>query len=585
MPDAKHARGWAARLFTRERLQAIAPFAVLLLISGVFLLLTTGYSTRLTQSFHGLYHAAYATQLANGIVPPTNPSSIGMPANYYWIWHGLLALLSRGAGITVFQAHLIVSWLSLTTFLGALWVFSGRRAWSWLSRLGACFLPFFILDPVGLSHYALLAVSASGVPGAATPSVVHLMPVPELFGIQLHPIAGHLLNKMCNFSSFPAALALYAIALLALARPGSLRTRCAVLFVCAALSVLFSPLPAAGIAGAAVAFTFVRWVEGQRGAALWAPAAATAAGILAALPYLLSLARAFGSEIHLFLEPAALGRHALRVGWPLAAAAPAYLLGALWFRSLTTEERAWGILGLGCSLVAMLVAATAETPNEYKFILLTALPSALLTLAIARELGSRLPLKPGFRRTLRALSTLLLLAGAGSSLGATTALYRGSAWAKQNPYSYADRHIDLAPASHPKRQALANTYHWLREHTAPTAFVLERPVHGNDVLIPMIAERRVVAVKLWHHNRAVPHQRQLERQAIAVSRGLETCKVSPSELNKLFRVPAPWPETLYAVAPIRAAAETSACKNRLDPRITIAYQNGHFRVFSIRRRQ
>ena len=84
-----------------SRIRPLAVFGGLLAFSGFFIFQTAGHSTRLTQSFHGLYHAAYTSQLANGIVPPTNPSSLGMPANFYWAWHGLLALLSRALGIPV----------------------------------------------------------------------------------------------------------------------------------------------------------------------------------------------------------------------------------------------------------------------------------------------------------------------------------------------------------------------------------------------------------------------------------------------------------------------------------------------------
>lgn len=583
MPDDSHRRSGIRTRFAISWIRAIAPFAGLLVLSGIFLLLTAGPNTRLTQSFHGLYHASYVSQLANGIVPPTNPSSLGMPANYYWAWHGLLALLSRGAGISSFQAHLIVSWVSLTTLLSVLWVLAGRRAWSVPSRLGLCFLPFFILDPLGLSRYALLALSEAGAPSAANPSVVNLVPAQTLAGATLHPIAGHLLNKLVNFSSFPAAIALYAVALLALARIEAIPARCLVVGACAAVSAHFSPLPAAGIAGAAVAFALVRWAEGERGAAAWGPAAATGAGLLLALPYLSSITLAFESEARVFLEPGALGRRCIELGWALTPAAPVYLLAAVWNRSLSTEERAWWILGIGCSVVALVVSAPVSAPNEYKLILLTALPSSLLAIAVAREFGRRISLgKPGLR-ALRALTTVLLLAGAATSIGATAALYRGSSWFQQDPYAYHGRHLDVAPGSNPNRKSLGEAYRWLRENTPVTSYVLERPVHGNDSEIAAIAERRAVTVSLWHHNAKIPHQRQLQKQATAVSSALETCRVSSRALDALFAVPAPWPTEIFAIAPVRGGRPSAVCRSRLDPRIAVAYQNRHYRVFSIRR--
>jgi hypothetical protein len=179
--------------------------------------------------------------------------------------------------------------------------------------------------------------------------------------------------------------------------------------------------------------------------------------------------------------------------------------------------------------------------------------------------------------------TLLLLAAAATSLGATAILYRSSVWARQNPYRYDGRHLDLVSGHSPRRRDLADAYHWLRARTPATAFVLERPVHGNDVLIPAIAERRVVAVLLWHHNAKIPHQLRLQRRANAISTGLASCQVSQRQLDSLFRVPAPWPAELFAVAPIRDAETASLCRAGLDPRITIAHQNRSYRVFSIRR--
>ncbi len=112
------------------RTRALLVFGGFLAFSGLFISLTVGHSTRLTASFHRLYHAAYTSQLVNGIVPPTNPSS-----------------------------------------------------------LGACFLPFFVLDPVGLTHYALVAMSMLGAPPAIAPSVTELLPVRSLLGFKLEATA------------------------------------------------------------------------------------------------------------------------------------------------------------------------------------------------------------------------------------------------------------------------------------------------------------------------------------------------------------------------------------------------------------
>ena len=54
---------------------SLSSSTLLIVFAFGFVFAVGGVSSRVMQSYHGLHHSAYVTQIANGIVAPSNPSS------------------------------------------------------------------------------------------------------------------------------------------------------------------------------------------------------------------------------------------------------------------------------------------------------------------------------------------------------------------------------------------------------------------------------------------------------------------------------------------------------------------------------
>jgi hypothetical protein len=267
-----------------------------------------------------LHHAAYISQIAAGIWPPTNPSGVEMPANVYWLWHATLAAGGQVFGASAFHMSLLSNALGLAGFLCALWLAVGVQTSNRWLRLAACTVPFFILDPLGLLQFAgrlslvwipaLFGALAAGEVGVfehlvgiarhhgalqlGDHSLVPLFPRLGLFdGVLLSDRAGDLVNKFLNFNSF--ALAFFASAqLLLLSTRFSWRVRGIGIAVSTLALALISPLPVLALGLSVAAKVFVEGPRVLRDAKaedsglarveLAAPVLGSLAGMLVALP-------------------------------------------------------------------------------------------------------------------------------------------------------------------------------------------------------------------------------------------------------------------------------------------------------------
>ena len=94
------------RFSLKNFIQGLIPFLVL--IPGIVLLFT---SVRIQLSSHGPFHMGYIFQVIHGLSPPENAVLPGYPANVYWLYHALIAVLSD-----IFNASPIKISISLNIF-------------------------------------------------------------------------------------------------------------------------------------------------------------------------------------------------------------------------------------------------------------------------------------------------------------------------------------------------------------------------------------------------------------------------------------------------------------------------------------
>jgi hypothetical protein len=205
--------------------------------------------------------------------------------------------------------------------------------------------------------------------------------------------------------------------------------------------------------------------------------------------------------------------------------------------------------------------------NEYKFAHFYAFPSSLLLLAFVGALP---------RSARRLGAGVALFAGLLSFL-ATGMLYLSSSWARQHHYVYAGATIEIAPTG-PLPSALGEAYQWLRTHTPVDAFVIERPLGMNQLRLSTVAQRRVVAARAQKvFTGGIPYQKELAAACADLVGSLESCRLDPKQLERLFRIPAPWPDRVYALS----HRSPGAGNCRLPPGVHQGFANEHFVVVEI----
>ena len=605
---------------TRSLRSALPPLVLVAFATG-YVFFVGGASGRIMQSFHGLHHSAYVYQIVHGIVPPTNPSSLEAPANFYWVWHAWLALGVRMFDVTPFEMSLVSNALGLSGFLCALWLATGEYTRNIWLRLAVCGVPFFILNPLGLVQFA---VRLAGVwlpeifradPEISTGLFEHLLLIarhhsllqlgdqnlvslfPRL-GIfetaALSDRAGHLINKFLNFNSFPLALAFFAAGqwLLANARMQP-RTRALMLGTATFGMAVLSPLPAIAFGLTVAAFAVVEGFSllatrresklPPTRAQLWsfgAPILGSGVGVLLAMPLLVPVASAYQGRVLVLLPGSGFLAHAVLLGWALVPMFFLLMFAGFRFSHLVPSARVHALSALLYGVAALALVAPVTDPNEYKFVLLSAYPAALLLLALLSTSVSRDATQRRCSLPTTAGATLVLGFMGALSLSVMALVYAASPWSASEPYVLRGTTTEIRPNDDSKSRNLDAAYAWLRTSTPKTAHVFAAAVAKDDSRLPVIAQRRVVAQLGSPFTRAIPHHEELLAVNRALLRGLANCEFGGSLVRDLLALPVRWPDELYAL--VEARPGTVECNGAAAAGFELAYSNPSFAVYRVR---
>lgn len=592
----------------------------LVTFSFAFVFAVGGASSRVMQSYHGLHHSAYVYQIVQGIVPPTNPSSLGMPANFYWGWHALLAVGVRVFDVTPFEMSLLSNALGLVGFLSALWLATGQYTRDGWLRMAICGVPFFLLDPLGLAQFAgriagvwipeilrgnevasdglldhLVAIARHHSSlQMVDHSLVQLLPRVGLFeGVVLSDRAGHLANKFLNFSSFPLALGFFALGQCLLLTPrGRIRVRALALSVAVFCMAVLSPLCAIAFGMTVFAFALIEgsalFAAARTANHTWsrveiesiaAPLIGSVLGVLCALPLLWPAASAYQGEVVLLSPARGLWTHVVALGWALIPTA--LLLGFALFRR-SQLERSAKIHALSATLyglIALVLAAPLADPNEYKLVLLSVYPSSLLLLALVQSWSTRDESRGVGRAGLRLGVTLGLGAAGVVSISIMTLLYTASPWAASEPFVFEGATTRMRPTDDRSDLDLDAAYTWLRTSTPSSAQVFEVPVAKDDSLLPVIAQRRVVAQLASPFTLGIAHHEQLLTANRALLGALAACDLDASIIEALRAVPLRWSDDLYAL--IEKTPGSRACNPESNAGFSHVYANASYAIYRI----
>lgn len=165
----------------------------LILLIGLISLL---FSVPNQISYHGYFHSAYVYEILKGNIPPQNVTLPGYPANYYWLYHGLLAVISLLLNIPPMLSSTLLNIISLIGILRFIYLFI-RRSYP-ASRLQSFYFSFLILFGSNLLGFFLLFISGGRLLPALGMAITSR--------IDDRILLGGLISKFLNFNAFPLAL-------------------------------------------------------------------------------------------------------------------------------------------------------------------------------------------------------------------------------------------------------------------------------------------------------------------------------------------------------------------------------------------
>jgi hypothetical protein len=518
----------------------------------------------------------------NGIIPPTNPDSIGAPAGLYWGWHALLALFVVLFDITSFQSLLFINSVALSVSLLSLWYISGLFTARVLPRVAALTWPFFVLNPVrGIKEFILAVFDGTFVVEILKP---WLFSKNYLFVIKgmVDSRPSDFIGKFLNFTSFPTAFCLVVLTYAAVACSFPRRTGARLFMVAAAsfLVAVFHPVSVfalAALLGVTIAERFgTSWSGGllSRRAFLAhvAPGLASAAGVLCAIPYLHSLSSSFAQPVGFHLPLTA--KELSYEGWALLPAIPLYTYSLIRIRTLGSAGRA--ALAGGVLFAVLSLCMVLPDHNEYKFTYYFTVVTALLLV----ELLDRLWRHADSLRSTSARTAVRFLCAAVVSVSllspfVTARKHLAHEWAREDPYVYDGRYARLREDAHSgDTRDLQQAFEWIRGNTSPEDYILALPMDPPQSRITFLTGRRVVTNAGSIFTGTIRYQNELERAATDAIEALRDCANSEEALRRLEAVSVEWPDSLYALV-----ESPAACPD--EPALRLVYRNPAYKIYRI----
>jgi hypothetical protein len=447
-------------------------------------------------SYHGYLHAGLVAQLANGVLPPENPALAGEPIGFYWIYHWLLATQAALAGGSVLEASPVLNAVALAVYVGSGW----RVLRSFLApaaAAAAALAAAFAGDLLFPAVHGLRQAFEANPPGP------WFWPFEVLqrggFGGDPRPLP--LFAKFLNMGGVGLGLALWAATLAELAPGVRPRPRLGVVFLLLASLVLFHATTAFAAYAALAAGLF--------SVALTDPA--MEGDLAARARWLLSYAAVFGAALAVtapFVASVTLGTHAVG-GVPVAldpslllynarttllGGAPLVVLAGVGARSLLRDagrpDPAVLFFTVATSvLLALGVALRLPDNNQYKLVLVAAMPGGLLLAGLLRASA------PILRRLLVCAAILLVVAG----IAVTARSYRGAIMsARTSPVGDG---LYLALPDEPELDAALR---WLRRHAPADAVVVSRPVPFGGSPVSAVSGRGTFVLLGGQHTQHHP---------------------------------------------------------------------------------
>lgn len=457
----------------------------------------THYSSRILQSHHGLYHSSYIYQLYNGIIPPTNPLVAEAPANIYWPWHLLVAVIMHAIKKSPLEVVSLLNCLALAASAVILFKYSREKlSLSFSASLIVALLPFVILK----SFYALYFLFQN--------LIFTNLPKFESFytmitGIKPDKNSISFIEKFYSQSSFPTVMALFYIAIY-LNSKLQMHTKYIyriVEFVIFSLLGLFNPI---------ALFVFDFWIF-----SIELPA-------LKAKNFFLSLRKLFQKyaalvfvNVFVFVYIYFLSKHiggqtelkvdindSLILSGNIMMVIIILLLIPFFFRKkFDSDILLTSLFRFMLFMLVIVNVVTLPARNEYKMILLSAAPFTFLLAGILKKLlGEKVFIKRGVKIFSAVFLIFMFVFCAYEKVNSTQA--------EADPWCFEGVNIRInSNATRKELGKISNYVHtqnlgdlqdacdWLRTNTSAKAYIITIPLRRDDLFLPVLTQRRVFVAR------------------------------------------------------------------------------------------
>lgn len=432
------------------------------------------FSPRIQISYHGFFHSAYVTQILQGHIPPENVTLPGYPADDYWPYHAILAVLWLG---THWPVPFLSAVLNLLILASCFYVIR--------QILLGLFKPFIESNRILISVGPLFVLFCGNIlyaPAGLASEAFHR----PFWGGDLRLIS--LSEKFLNFNAFPIGVLLF-LSLLDLTLRFLEDEKTARSFLLEGALLTLGGLAVHATSGifmalvvpAALALTWARTGKGRLPVLHWWDACLLTAFLPFAVEimrFLITAARELEGKTHVGFNLFDL----FSVFLVFAALVPFFLKEALaaW---KYLDEKIIFLSSVTC--FGYLFALTIKLPdgNEYKFIFLATITAGFVAMA------SFLRPRPSFcwkKRLIFGIVAMVFL-----NLLALGAAQYERKWFRDGVFTYrggeVDAKMDLATSDSDVR--FCDVYRWAREST-PTDTILVLPLFGkNNLSAYILAER------------------------------------------------------------------------------------------------
>ena len=539
--------------------------AVLLLGLAIVAGIYVGNPVHRVYSFHGFWHHAITYEILNGRFPPHEPLAAGQKLFYPWGIHLVAAAISAILRVTPATSFALMNVTCLAITLSLLWRIARTLGFDRTTSVFAATVPVFGITPFNVGHFAMLVQPL-------VPVVMDFRGTPPMSAFT--NVTGGTFGILFFVLALDSVLGVFTAA-----ESVSTRSRSVLLGGSMAGAAFFYPLDFVGAAGAVAVCIAVSALRGADRLRVVGASAAVLIGILATLPYLLSIGAGRDPAAALRIESdwesvlGDVGRYAIT--------ALAIVALTIWQRDRFTRfvrEQGVGVLliaAAAATTAALYVVAYYPQHAEYKLLTLSSICLGILVSPVLASIHDR-----------HRAASFVIVAALFLPLGADVLLKVHPKW-----WNITDPYVERGTAIEDADPAERAVGRWIRAHTSPEDAFLD-----SRMTIPVFAERplflgtdlRRAKIRGWRPNGWLADPRRILHELEGLPRSLID---SRGDLVKSLLVDGHTPsDAALASAQTRlegdlyVIAREPPVSERLagDPRFEIVFTNSAASVYRLR---